>query len=281
MTRKEIIVKILKDKKSPITTNNIVNIIYDKYSFIVENKRKYYTENNKEKTEKQIRQQLHAEIGSFIHQNLQKEIITIKINKKNHHILTENYDYNENYATSAEIINGKIDNYNYDYNDETDEKLDQIRKKKETIKVEIEREIVYQMTCEELDWKCLTIYKDDEHLDYEITPIKEYTYVFDGNNTLIKLGKTSQETPIVRLNGLKTANPAINVAIVFPATLYKEKYLHETFDDYRQQNNREWFFKSKKLLAFIAEHKAKNDQALEWYYKQRDIKDIENKIINW
>ena len=137
------------------------------------------------------------------------------------------------------------------------------------------------MTCKELNWKCLTIYKNNEHLDYEITNIEEYTYIFDGNNTLIKIGKTTQETPINRLNSLKTANPAINIAIIFPSTLYKEKYLHNIFDDYRQQDIREWFCKSSKLLKFISKHKEKNLKVLDWYYKQKNIKKIENEIINW
>jgi len=149
------------------------------------------------------------------------------------------------------------------------------------IVVSKEREIIYQMTCEELEWKCLTIYKDDDHIDYEISNITEYTYVFDGNNTLVKIGKTSQETPVNRLNGMKTANPAIHIALVFPATLYKEKHLHDKFDDYRQQNNREWFFKSKTILGFINNHLKKNEIALKWYYKQKEIKEIETKIINW
>jgi len=155
------------------------------------------------------------------------------------------------------------------------------QKMKPEIIIESKRKIIYQMTCEELNWKCLTLYQDDDHIDYDISEIKEYTYIFDDTNKLIKIGKTSQETPINRLNGFKTANPAIFINIVFPSTLYTEKFLHNKFDDYREDMGREWFFKTKVMTNFILEHKQKNKIALDWYYKQIDIEKVQTQILNW
>lgn len=149
-----------------------------------------------------------------------------------------------------------------------------------TIIVPKEREIIYQLTNEELEWKCLTIYKDDDHIDYEISEVKEYTYVFD-DNTKLKIGRTSQENPVRRLDAMKTANPTIHIDIVFPATLHKEKFLHDKYDDSRMLDNREWFHKTKSLSTFIDSHKKKNEFAMKWYYKQKEIREIEKQIINW
>jgi len=149
-----------------------------------------------------------------------------------------------------------------------------------TIIVPKEREIVYQLTCEELEWKCLTIYKDDDHLNFELAECPDYTYVFD-DNTKLKIGRTSQENPIRRLDAMKTANPTIHIDIVFPSSQHPEKELHKRFDDSRMVDNREWFHKTKSLSKFIDEHKKKNEIALDWYHKQNKINEIEKLILNW
>ena len=46
-------------------------------------------------------------------------------------------------------------------------------------------------------------------------------------------------------------------------------------------DNIEWFHKTKSLISFINEHKNKNTKSLEFYYKQKEIKEIEKQIINW
>ena len=87
MTRKENILEILSKAETPLSTNQIVNIIYEDYHFIVDNKIKQYKEKNVLKTEKEIRQQIYAETSSIIFLNLKNEVVTKKINKRNHHIL--------------------------------------------------------------------------------------------------------------------------------------------------------------------------------------------------
>lgn len=72
-----------------------------------------------------------------------------------------------------------------------------------------------------------------------------------------------------------------HIDIVFPATLYKEKYLHDKYDDSRMVDNREWFHKTKSLSNFIELHKKKNEIAMKWYYKQKEIKEIEKQIMSW
>ena len=266
MTKKEIILSLLKDEKTPLKLTDIVELFYLRMTDSIQLKRDYYIENKIEKSDIEMRTQIGAEFSSTIGRYLTTELITQKVDKKNHYILTENYDHSKDYI--AETINGKI----------IEDKLDKIRKQKE---IKIDREIVYQMTCEELHWKCLIIYKDEEYLDYEITNVSEYTYFFDnGHNNNVKIGKTSR-TPEDVLKDFKTGNPEINIDIVFPSILYKEKFLHEKFDNSRIDDGREYFFKTKTIKTFIQEHKSKNEKALEWFYKQKDIKDIEKSILKW
>jgi len=185
------------------------------------------------------------------------------------------------FITNTENFRKSIDPFLFRYHN-LKQKNEQIIKPDQptTIIIPKEREIVYQLTCEELGWKCLTIYKDDDHLNFELSECPEYTYVFD-DNTKLKIGRTSQENPVRRLDAMKTANPTIHIDIVFPSSQHPEKELHKRFDDSRMVDNREWFHKTKSLSKFIEEHKKKNSIALDWYYKQIKIKDIEKNIINW
>jgi len=261
MTKKEIILEILNNQNNMISTHEITDIFYSEYKYIIENKKRYYNDNNIKKTDNEIFVQINAEISSTIIRYLSNKLVMKKINNKNHYILKEKHQ--EKYQENDEYNVVKIR-----------------KKKKETIKVE--RDIIYQMTCEDLDWKCLTIYKHNEHLNYEITNITEYTYIFsDSYKKTIKIGKTSQESPEKRLKNFLTGNIDIDITIVFPATLYKEKFLHDKYDIYRVQDNREWFFKSKDLIKFIEEHKEKNKIALDWYYKFKKTNDIEKKILKF
>lgn len=250
MTRRECLLEILKNGEK-ITSTEICNKFYELYPTLIEEKRQSYINKNVNKTEDELWTQFRAELISFMTQHdSTNSFMQIKEEGKTYYCL-------KNIKPSE---------------------IQEIQPT--TIIVPKEREIVYQLTCEELSWKCLTIYKDDDHLNHEITECSEYTYIFD-DNTKLKIGRTSQENPIKRLEGMKTANPTIHVDIIFPSTQYSEKELHNKFDDSRMDNNREWFHKTKSLMSFTTEHKKKNEKALELYYKQKDIKDIEKHILNW
>lgn len=251
MTRKECLLEIMKDGVK-MTSTEICNKFYELYPDMIEQKRHSYIIKGKIMSEKDLWIQFRAELINYcINKN---SIRQIKENKKIFYILDKVV---ETYIT-LEIIEQK-----------------QTKEPKE------EREVIYQMTNEELGWKCLNVYKDGDHIDFDITSITEYTYVFDDNTPILKIGKTSQETPKNRLDQFLTGNPSIHIDIVFPATLYKEKFLHEKFSDFRQQTNREWFYKVQKLSDFIEEHKNKNGIVMDSYKKYKELKDIEKQIINW
>lgn len=257
MKKPEFFLKCIYPNKK-LKSNDIVELYYLECKNDVDEKRLYYKEKGVEKTENELRYQISAEFTSIPHKNNFKYI---QVENKEYFLTLEGIKYYE-------------DNFLELDNEENIE----IIVEQSNIK-KLEKEIIYQMTSEELDWKCLTIYKYDNKLDFEISDSSIYSYIFDGKYNLVKIGKSSTENLFKRYNNLKTGNPAINIEIVFPSTYYSESFLKEKFKIYREE--REWFHKTKDIVNFIEEHKRKNKLALEFYNKQKEIKNIENQILNW
>lgn len=74
MTKFEFVLKSLYDKV--LKPSDITDIYYDECSEDVETKRRYYISKNKEKTEKELRTQIHAELVSIFSQPKYKNFFT-------------------------------------------------------------------------------------------------------------------------------------------------------------------------------------------------------------
>jgi hypothetical protein len=74
MTRFQFILKTLYNKT--LKTSEIVDIYYDEYSELVDEKRRWYISKNNEKTEKELRTQLIAEFSSYINRTSNKSFFT-------------------------------------------------------------------------------------------------------------------------------------------------------------------------------------------------------------
>jgi hypothetical protein len=109
----------------------------------------------------------------------------------------------------------------------------------------LEKSLLYSITSKELEWKKLTVYNNNENIEYELLDCQEYTYIIeDKAHATIKIGKTKND-PELRFNQLKTANPSIKLLHVFPSEQWSESDLHQKFGDI--QKDLEWFFFTKGL----------------------------------
>ena len=91
---------------------------------------------------------------------------------------------------------------------------------------------------------------------------KEVTYfVRDGNDGLIKIGKSEVGSLEYRIQALQTGNPRplLIVGIIIGNV---EKELHRKFKRYKVSG--EWFRAGPNLVAYIAEHREKIPEQPQW-----------------
>jgi hypothetical protein len=142
----------------------------------------------------------------------------------------------------------------------------------------IEKSNLYSITSKGLDWKKLTIYNNNENIEYQLSDCDEYTYIIeDRAHATIKIGKTKND-PELRFNQLKTANPSINLLHVFPSDQWSEQDLHVKFSDI--QKDLEWFFFTKGLRSFISEEMNKHDRILLSYEKKKELENSEKLMLD-
>lgn len=140
----------------------------------------------------------------------------------------------------------------------------------------LEKSLLYSITSKELEWKKLTVYNNNENIEYELSDCNEYTYIIeDKAHATIKIGKTKND-PELRFNQLKTANPSIKLLHVFPSDQWSESDLHQKFGDI--QKDLEWFFFTKGLRIFISEEMNKHGRMLFSYEKKKEL-DISEKMM--
>jgi len=143
--------------------------------------------------------------------------------------------------------------------------------------IDIVKILLYQITSKELNWKKLSVYSNNNNIEYELSECEEYTYIMeDKAHSNIKIGRTKND-PDHRLNQLKTGNPSISLIHVFPSTQYQESYLHSTFDDSR--NNLEWFFYTKGLKSFMKEEMLKYESIINAYNKKNELECFESEMF--
>lgn len=141
-----------------------------------------------------------------------------------------------------------------------------------------EKILLYQITSEFLDWKTLSVYNNEDNIEYFLSDCMNYTYImYDKAHETIKIGTTSNK-PDIRLNQLKTANPSIEMIHVFPGNLYPEKELHQKFDDIRK--DREWFFNAKSLKSFLSLEMKKHEATIDAYKKRKELDEVESKLFD-
>jgi len=139
-------------------------------------------------------------------------------------------------------------------------------------------ESLYSITSKGLDWKKLTIYNNNENIEYQLSDCDEYTYIIeDRAHATIKIGKTKND-PELRFNQLKTANPSINLLHVFPSDQWSEQDLHVKFNDI--QKDLEWFFFTKGLRNFISEEMNKHNRILLSYEKNKELENLEKLMLD-
>jgi len=151
---------------------------------------------------------------------------------------------------------------------------------KEIIKEEINTEkiLLYQITSKSLGWKKLSVYNNNENIEYLIEDCEEYTYVMeDIAHATLKIGKTKND-PEIRLNQLKTGNPSISILHVFPSTQYSESDLHQRFNDF--QKDLEWFFYSKGLKTFLSNEIAKHESIITSFLIREELNAKEKQMLN-
>jgi hypothetical protein len=151
--------------------------------------------------------------------------------------------------------------------------------KEEKIEEEVlEKSPLYSITSKELEWKKLTVYNNNENIEYELSDCLEYTYIIqDGAHATIKIGKTKND-PELRFNQLKTANPSIKLLHVFPSDQWSESDLHEKFNDI--QKDLEWFFFTRGLKTFLSEEMNKHAKVFSSYKMRKDLDEYEKIMLN-
>jgi hypothetical protein len=148
----------------------------------------------------------------------------------------------------------------------------------ENISGDSEKIPLYSITSKELGWKKLTVYNNNETIEYELSDCPEYTYIIeDRAHATIKIGKTKND-PEIRFNQLKTANPSINLLHVFPSDQWSESELHEKFGDVRK--DLEWFFFTIGLRKFISDEMNKHGRVLLTWEKNRELLELEKMMLD-
>lgn len=136
---------------------------------------------------------------------------------------------------------------------------------------------LYSITCKDIGWKKLTVYNNNNNIEYEISDCEEYTYIIeDIAHATIKIGKTKND-PEQRLNQLRTGNPTLNLIHVFPSIIFSEQELHNNFNDF--QKDLEWFFYTKGLKNFLNIEIEKHNRVLISYKKKLELEEKENKMF--
>jgi len=154
-----------------------------------------------------------------------------------------------------------------------------IEKEDESINEEIIiKEPLYSVTSKELGWKKLSVFNNNENIEYEISDCEEYTYVMeDKAHATIKIGKTKND-PEIRFNQLKTANTSIKLLHVFPSCQWSEIELHKNLNDF--QKDLEWFFFAKGLKNFISDEMMKHDKVIFSYEKKKELEISEKWMLD-
>lgn len=144
--------------------------------------------------------------------------------------------------------------------------------------IDDEKVLLYQITSKNLGWKKLSVYNNNENIEYLLGDCEEYTYIMeDSAHATLKIGKTKND-PDARLNQLKTANPSIKILHVFPSTKHSESDLHQKFNDY--QKDLEWFFYSKGLKTFLSSEIEKHESIIETYLISEELNNKEKDMLN-
>jgi hypothetical protein len=144
--------------------------------------------------------------------------------------------------------------------------------------ISIEKVLLYQITSSEINWKKISVYNNDENIEYIISDCDEYTYIMeDKAHATIKIGKTKND-PTLRLNQLKTGNPSISMIHVFPSSQFSESALHNRFSD--SQKDLEWYFYTKVLRQFISDEVKRHESIIKSYNKRVELDKIEQEMIN-
>lgn len=147
----------------------------------------------------------------------------------------------------------------------------------EKIEEVVERNLLYSITSKDLNWKKLSLYNNNENIEYEISNCSEYTYIIeDKAHATIKIGKTKND-PEIRFNQLKTANPSIKLIHVFPSDQWSEIDLHDKFNEY--QKDLEWFFYTKGLKNFLDEEMKKHNKIISSFKKKKDLEESEKLML--
>lgn len=160
--------------------------------------------------------------------------------------------------------------------------ISDINKPKDIIvDVEIEKNektLLYSTTSKELDWKKLTVYNNNENIEYELSDCLEYTYIIqDKAHSTIKIGKT-KNNPEIRFSQLRTANPSIQLLHVFPSDQWSESDLHNKFNDFKK--DLEWFFNVKILKDFIVDEMNKHDKIIESFNIKNNLDKYEKEMLD-
>lgn len=140
--------------------------------------------------------------------------------------------------------------------------------------------ILYQITCEDLSWDTVSVISQNNVIRYEKAKCDEYTYIImDAAHRTKKIGKT-RNIPFLRQQQLKTGNPLITIDHVFPSSLYSEDYLHNKFDEYRQDQDHEWFFMAKCLEQFLSSEKDKHHKVYLAYGASIVVSKLEKEMLS-
>lgn len=154
-----------------------------------------------------------------------------------------------------------------------------IEKGKDNEEIDItERNKLYSITSKDISWKRLSVYNNNENIEYEISDCDGYTYIIeDKAHATIKIGKTKND-PELRFNQLKTANPSIKLIHVFPSDQWSEGDLHNMFVDY--QKDLEWFFYTRGLKSFLNDEMTKHDKIITSYKKKEELEELEKMMLD-
>ena len=129
-----------------------------------------------------------------------------------------------------------------------------------------------------MDWKKLTVYNNNENIEYELSDCLEYTYMIqDKAHSTIKIGKT-KNNPEIRFNQLRTANPSIQLLHVFTSDQWSESGLHDKFNDFKK--DLEWYFNVNILKNFTKEEINKHNKIIESFNIKNTLNKYEEEMLN-
>lgn len=129
-----------------------------------------------------------------------------------------------------------------------------------------EKKLIYQITSKELNWQKVSVFQNDNNIEYAVSNCEKYTYLIsNGDSIKIDEGKI---------------NPNIYTSLIvaFPYTQYNKEYLEEKFDDLKTETGEIYYGKIFRL--FLEEELNKIETITSCLNKKKSLMEMEKEILS-